>query len=555
MCPLDEPVEHGGNPSDRKQRLEEALGICELLNSQGRLSELEPHVDTALELATVLDDPLNLALAFKFQSLLHYSRLSIDRALESGFRAVKLLQGLDEGVLRSNVLNNIGVYYTALGMPERGLEYFEQAIGLNPANGKAISNIGERLRDMGRTREAISCFMQALELAGSQGDGMQSAHLYKNLGEVHVADGNIDAAEEHFHKALEIGRRLQDKVSCAFALIGLSRVALRRESYTESHGLAQEALELAEQQDSNELRWFGLMALADSCRAIGDHRELADVLTRSLRLHEQLYSGSITQRIAELEATYRLERQELETKRLFEQQARLASIGVMGAGITHEINQPLNAITINADGMLFKDDREKVLPLEYRESVEQIHQAAMRIDEIVKHMRSFWSRPDYLKHVSFDLNEGIGNALGLIRRQVASHGIALDTRLCGGPVPVLGISIHLQQIVINLVINAMHSLDNKSSGEKRITLTTTCDAALARLTVCDTGEGLPAGVGDRIFDPFYSTRPAGEGMGLGLAIVKNFIEEMKGSIEADNAPQGGARFRITLPIERREKSR
>lgn len=555
MSQLEERLDRLEKISDRQQRLKEVIRICDLLNAQGRLTELEPHVNMAMELATVLNDHLSLAWAFKFQSLLHYSRLSIDRALESGFKAVKLLQGLDEAALLSSLLNNIGVYYTALGIPERGLEYFEQAIELDPENCKAISNAGQRLAEQGRAPEAVARFMQALELADSSGDELQSAHLYKNLGDVNLAVGEIDTAEEQFTKALEMGRRLTDNVTSAFALIGLSKVALGRDSSSEARGHAREALDLADRLDSNELRWFGLQCLADSCRAIGDDKELANVLTKSLHLHEQMYSGSITQRIAELEATYRLERKELETKRQFEQQARLASIGVMGAGITHEINQPLNAITINADGMLFKDDREKVLPKEYRESVEQIHQAATRIDEIVKHMRSFWSRPDYLKHVSFDLNEGIENALGLIRRQVASHGIALDTDLCKGPVPVLGISIHLQQIVINLVVNAMHSLDNKTSGEKRITLTTSRDDALARLAVCDTGEGLPEGVEDRLFDPFYSTKPAGEGMGLGLAIVRSFIEEMKGSIECANQQQGGARFSITLPIERREKSR
>ncbi|MFA7331323.1 MAG: ATP-binding protein [Candidatus Delongbacteria bacterium] len=549
MGHLEERLNDSEQASDRKQRLQEALQLCDLLNTQGRLTELESPVNTALELATVSNDQLSLARALKFQSLLHYSRLSFDRALESGFRAVKLLQGRDEAVLLSSLLNNIGVYYTALGIPERGLEYFEQASGLDPENGKAISNAGQRLLVMDRVPEAVKRFRQALELADRLGDELQSAHLYKNLGDVNLAAGDIDTAEIHFTKALEVGRRLQDNVTCAFALIGLSKVALSRESAVEARDLAREALALAEQLNSNELRWFGLLSLADGCRAIGDDKELANVLTQSLQLHEQMYSGSITQRIAELEATYKLERKELETKRLLEQQARLASIGVMGAGITHEINQPLNAITINADGMLFKDDREKVLPKEYRESVEQIHQAATRIDEIVKHMRSFWSRPDYLKHVSFDLNEGIKNALGLIRRQVASHGIALETSLCKGQIPVLGISIHLEQIVINLVVNAMHSLDKLTSGERRITLTTSRDNGLARLTVCDTGEGLPEGVKDRLFDPFYSTKPAGEGMGLGLAIVKSFIEEMDGCIECANQPQGGAMFSITLPIE------
>ncbi len=555
MSRLEERLDMVEQVADRSQRLREALKLCDLLNVQGRLPELEPHVNTALELATVLNDHLSLAQAFKFQSLLHYSRLSLDRALESAFKAVKLLQGFDEAILLSSVLNNIGVYYTALGIPARGLEFFEQAIHLDPQNGKAVSNAGQRLLFMDRAPEAIVRFRQALELADSAGDDLQSAHLYMNLGDVNLAGGDNDAADVHFAKALEMGLRLQDNVTTAFARIGLSKVALSRELFIEARSQAREALALAEHLDSNELRWFGLLSLADSCRAIGDDKELAAVLTRSLRLHEQMYSGSITQRIAELEATYRLERKELETKRLLEQQARLASIGVMGAGITHEINQPLNAITINADGMLFKDDREKVLPREYRESVEQIHQAATRIDEIVKHMRSFWSRPDYLQHVSFDLNEVIENALRLIRRQVASHGIALDTSLCKGQIPVLGVSIHLEQIVINLVVNAMHSLDNKNSGEKRITLTTERDNGHARLTVCDTGGGLPEGSKDRLFDPFYSTKPAGEGMGLGLAIVKNFIEEMKGSIEGSNQQQGGASFEIRLPIERREASR
>ena len=146
-----EERQHGREEtSDKKQLLLDALRICDQLNQQGRLTELEPHVHVALELATVFNDPLHLAKAFKFESLLHYSRLSLDRALESGFKAVKLLQGYDEDVLRSSVLNNIGVYYTALGIPERGLEYFEQAIGLDPENGKAVSNAGQRLLDMWR---------------------------------------------------------------------------------------------------------------------------------------------------------------------------------------------------------------------------------------------------------------------------------------------------------------------------------------------------------------------------------------------------------------------
>jgi signal transduction histidine kinase len=555
MSQREEGLEKLKTITDRKQRLEESIRICWQLNDQGRLGELEPFVSTALELSTVLDDDLNLARACKYQSLLHYSRLSIDRALESGFRAVKLLQGLDEPALLSTVLSNIGVYYTALGIDERGLEYFEQAIELDPGNGIAISNAGERLLVLGRATEAVARFQQALDLADRTGEEQRCPHLYHNLGEVSLAGGDIAAAEEHYTRALRTAQRLKDNMAGAFALIGLSKAALGRRSFIAARGHAREALALADRLGSNELKWFGLKTLADSCRAIGDDKELAEVLTESLQLHEQMYSGSITQRIAELEATYRLERKELESKRLLEQQARLASIGVMGAGITHEINQPLNAITINADGMLFKDDREKVLPAEYRESIEQIHQAASRIDEIVKHMRSFWSRPDYLKHDSFDLNESIENALRLIRRQVASHGIALDTSLCRSPIPVLGVGIHLEQIVINLVVNAIHSLDDKASGEKRITLTTSRDDSRARLTVCDTGDGLPEGLTDRLFDPFFSTKPAGQGMGLGLAIVKSFIEEMKGRIECANQPQGGAMFSITLPVERREKRR
>ncbi len=242
------------------------------------------------------------------------------------------------------------------------------------------------------------------------------------------------------------------------------------------------------------------------------------------------------------------EKQTIETVKLLESSSKLASIGVMAAGITHEINQPLNAIKIMADGILFWNKRNiGLLPDTFIQKIQKITQAVNRIDSIIKHMRSFWvpnaKRPDEY----FSLNEAVNNAIDMIQSQISAHGIILKTSFYDQELKLKGDMIHAEQIVMNLCLNAMHALDQESKNEKIIIIHTLKSEQKIILKVEDNGPGLPESFSEKLFDPFFSTKKPGEGMGLGLAIVKQFLDNMNAEIDVRNREEGGAQFSISFP--------
>ena len=228
---------------------------------------------------------------------------------------------------------------------------------------------------------------------------------------------------------------------------------------------------------------------------------------------------------------------------------QLASIGVLASGITHEINQPLNAITLNADSILYWNKRNRgVLPEMFMETITDISEAAQRVDEIVRHIRSYWDTEENEKYQPVDLNITVRNALRMTTRQMNDHGIKPVLSFVFSDVPILANPIQIEQIVTNLISNAIQSLDQVKSQKKRIIFKTEKLEDTARLTVIDNGVGIPEGTGEELFDPFHSTKGISEGMGLGLAIVKMFVDRFNGSIRAENNPEAGARFIVTFPM-------
>ncbi len=251
-------------------------------------------------------------------------------------------------------------------------------------------------------------------------------------------------------------------------------------------------------------------------------------------------------------ASLEAEKKHTEAVRITEQASRLASIGVMAAGITHEINQPLNSIGVTAESVLYWMKHNQIdLPGKFSEKIEEISDHVDRIDSIIKHMREFWVTPTQIIEDEFDLNEAVRNSLSLIEKQISSHGISLELFMKVTALPVAGNRILLEQSVINLVVNSIHAHDESMSDDKKIEVITRKSGTSVILEVRDNAAGLPEGADEELFDPFYSTRKPGEGMGLGLAIAKRFISNLGGSIQADNNNNGGgAAFTIKLPLAR-----
>jgi signal transduction histidine kinase len=263
----------------------------------------------------------------------------------------------------------------------------------------------------------------------------------------------------------------------------------------------------------------------------------------------------------ECRARAEAEEKQVEAIKHVERSARMASIGVMAAGITHEINQPLNAIKVTADSIQYWHKRNPgVLPDMFVDQLNIISKSVERIVEIIQHMRTFWVVPHASETGIVDMNKVVKKALSLTGRQLHAHGIRERLSMDTKPVTVEGNRVHFEQIIINLVVNAVHALDeqdngnNPNYGDKEIKITTRRLGEQVELVIEDNGPGLPTEDPEKLFDPFFSTYngSGGEGMGLGLAIVKRYIDRYGGTIDARNIKSSGAVFTIKFPFAEKQ---
>lgn len=229
---------------------------------------------------------------------------------------------------------------------------------------------------------------------------------------------------------------------------------------------------------------------------------------------------------------------------------RLGALGIMAAGIAHEINQPLNTLKVMADGMLYWYKQGKVPDITSAiDTIREISREADRIDLIIKHMRSFITSSEFSAPMPCDLNKAVEESLSLIGAQLLAHGIEIKTSLAADLPSISGAGTQLEQIVVNLVINAMHALDTLDKQDKRIEITTAVRKGSVLLTVSDNGPGISNELKSKIFDPFFTTKSAGAGMGLGLSIIQSIISSRGGQIQVkDNKPEGGAAFVVEFPV-------
>ena len=251
----------------------------------------------------------------------------------------------------------------------------------------------------------------------------------------------------------------------------------------------------------------------------------------------------------QMEQFLSMEKQHADAVRLMEQTSRLASIGVITGGITHEINQPLNAIKITTDTVLRKMRRDETETGNYIvRKLEAISKGTDRIDEIVSHMRNYWANPvpnsDEMQLI--DLNSVVRDSIALLKRQIRNHGIQNEQYLEPGNLLLKGNKIQMEQVVINLVVNSIHALDEVERDKKQIVVKTVKNRDTTELWVEDNGNGIDNLIGDQVFDPFYSTKKNKGGSGLGLAIVKTFVTKMNRNIRYENKVSGGVRFVITF---------
>ncbi|MCP4727721.1 MAG: PAS domain S-box protein [bacterium] len=248
-------------------------------------------------------------------------------------------------------------------------------------------------------------------------------------------------------------------------------------------------------------------------------------------------------------AKLKAEQKQIQTFRLAEQSSRLASLGTLAAGMAHEINQPLTAMKITVDGMMYWEEMNQKIPEdEILPSIEFISDQISRIEEIITQIRVLAKADKPETEEPIKINNILDQSLSLIKAQLAAHKIKISLELGESLPEILGIPSQIRRAFTNLVINSMHALDNIAKDNKRIIISTASDNENCYIEMQDNGPGIPEEYIDHIFDPFFTTKISTEGMGLGLAIAQNIISGFGGGIIVENLTAGGVKFTVSIPV-------
>lgn len=221
---------------------------------------------------------------------------------------------------------------------------------------------------------------------------------------------------------------------------------------------------------------------------------------------------------------------------------KMAAMGRMSAAIVHEISQPLAAMEATlAAAELGIPPGDTRTPARITKARDMIR----RMQRTTKHLRSF-ARKDRVELSRIDLRAPIRSALDLVLPRARTVGVAPVLHLPGEPVPAMAGGVRIEQVVANLLLNALDAVEAVAAPEVSVTLAREGNAA--RITVCDNGSGIAAEDLPRVEDPFFSTKQTGEGLGLGLAICKAILADFRGTLDIRSIPQEGTRVSVTLPL-------
>lgn len=224
---------------------------------------------------------------------------------------------------------------------------------------------------------------------------------------------------------------------------------------------------------------------------------------------------------------------------------RVATMGQLTASIAHEVNQPIAAVLINAQGALRWLARTPPDLQEIRESLKSIVSDGKRAGDVIDGMRALIRKAPPPKE-RLDINEALGEIIVLTRGEAMKNGVSVRTRLEGDLPAIQGDRVQLQQVIVNLIMNAIEAMSEVAGGARELQITSGRDAPNAvRVAVHDSGPGLTPGTLERVFEAFYTTKPSG--LGIGLSICRSIIEAHRGLLWATaNAPRGAV-FQFTLP--------
>jgi C4-dicarboxylate-specific signal transduction histidine kinase len=225
---------------------------------------------------------------------------------------------------------------------------------------------------------------------------------------------------------------------------------------------------------------------------------------------------------------------------------RVASLGELTASIAHEVNQPLTGIIANGQAAQRWLERQPPELREADECLQRLVRDGKRAGEVIERLRTLVRQGDKTRRAAVDVSQLVRDTLPLVRSEVQQNDVTIRLELAEGLAPAFADHVQLQQVVLNLIMNALESMVAVDDRPRELVLRTAeRNAVELTVTVIDNGVGVNPQQAARVFDAFFTTKP--HGMGMGLAISRSIVEDHGGRLSLVPTPSAGSVFELALP--------
>jgi len=537
---------------------------------------------------------------------------NFEKALDSLYKSLAIYRGTNDRLFQSYPINVIGSIYFENGDYNRALEYFQEALAYRQESGDklgetgSLDNIGFTYFKLSDYPKAIDYCTRSLAISEITGDKRSQANALQHLAEIHTQAGDSEQAIKFCHESLELRKAIGDKrgeIEIRLFLAAVYTNQLRQKDNNKILEWLTGALILAEDLKAVDLLSKTHFHLYEFYKLRNEYEEALKHLHLHIDLEKEFHKNTINQKVLNLEISYRAEESRKEAdairqrndeltrlnreieeqkKKLEEaitdlkatqaqliQSEKMASLGELTAGIAHEIQNPLNFVNnfseVNTeliDELQVEMDKGNLagagaIAKDIKENEEKINHHGKRADTIVKGMLQH-SRSSSGVREPTDINALADEYLRLayhgLRAKDKSFSAKIKTDFDAGIGNITVVPQDIGRVALNLITNAFYAVNEKKKqlGDKYEPTVTVCTKKAqgnAEITVIDNGYGIPQKVMDKIFQPFFTTKPTGQGTGLGLSLSYDIIKAHGGEINVATKEGEGTTFTVLLPSQ------
>jgi two-component system, NtrC family, sensor kinase len=554
------------------------------------------------------NDYLGLRSVYNNIGILYCKWKDYNRALEYFKKNLSLEEKSANPDLSCMILINIGNIHLWSADYDLAEQCFEKSLKLANENGNAYGEgiacgqLGVVMFKRDKLDEAVHFYKRAFEMKTRINDVNGLIKIQLNLSDVFQKQDNVVQASESCQTAMQLARQINDKNLIATAALSLSDICKKLGDTTEEKQHLELCLKLARKHGYRDLEVHALRGLAVWHEQDGNYKTAIKIYWRYQDAKNYLIDQDRYRTIQQLRIQMQLDEKEREMKLIREtnlalekktktiirqkkkleandarlsewnhtleqrvqeetarrrkqeqfliQKSKLEALGKMAAGIAHEVNQPLGMIIISIQNLMLRLQKGNISSEYLRQKDAAFRENIKRIQKIIEHVRLFSRDQQSSTEEAINVSDVLKSTITMIQTQCRDKNIVLDLDCRESGLMVLGNKYRLEQVVLNLISNAMDAIEDKfdpfeAGGKIRLTCYRKKNSVV--VDVEDNGCGISEEHVNHIFEPFYTTKIEDRGTGLGLSICYGIVSDMQGSISCSSL-KTGTLMRVILPI-------